>query len=355
MFSKSKKDKHPLAINIKKLQRYNYSYFGCEEVVFFEYMVVKGNAFKHKPFYHSSETIFNETGIKKHSLNSIIKRFEALGYISIEVKGMPKVKHFTVHYPKIEEDLPKIYVLEENGQPLYDFRQLLAEFYLPLVESYQEKNINKNTISNIKKEKNDSISEDDKKLKIFANALSLLQLKFNLTPTQYNYRDVDVIKALVTYEMEELTFYLDNYFNQNKKGKLSGFFKFNHLNNHTLDFIEQAKAEEEQFIENYLESLQETYDHRLRMYNKDSKQKRAKSKTTLVFNANIKVKIKEALKVHGEIGVTHAFMAYTDAVLKGDITPDKFLPYFFSKQYGEFGVIETYLDHFNINYGYDKK
>ena len=70
MFSKSKKDKHPLAINIRKLQRYNYSYFGCEEVVFFEYMVVKGNAFKHKPFYHSSETIFNETSIKKQSLNS---------------------------------------------------------------------------------------------------------------------------------------------------------------------------------------------------------------------------------------------------------------------------------------------
>lgn len=355
MFSKSKKDKHPLAINIRKLQRYNYSYFGCEEVVFFEYMVVKGNAFKHKPFYHSSETIFNETGIKKHSLNTIIKRFEELGYISTEVKGMPKVKHFTVHYPKIHDDLPKIYVLEENGQPLYDFRQLLAEFYLPLVETYQEKNINKNTISNTKKEKEDVLSDSDEKLKIFADALSLLQLKFNLSPTQYSYRDVDVIKAFGTYDIEELTFYLDNYFHQNKKGRLSGFFKFNHLNHHTLDFIEQTKAEEEKFIDNYLITLQLTYDNRLQMYNEDSKQKRAKSKTTLVFNANIKAKIKEALEVFGEVGITHAFMAYTDAVLKGEITPIKFLPYFLSKQYGEFSVIENYLDRFNLNYGYEKK
>ena len=43
---------------------------------------------------------------------------------------------------------------------------------------------------------------------------------------------------------------------------------------------------------NYLIGLQLTYDNRLQMYNEDSKQKRAKSKTTLVFNANIKAKIK---------------------------------------------------------------
>ena len=354
MLTPSKKDKHPLAINIRKLQRYNHSYFGCEEVVFFEYLVVKGNAFKHKPFYHSSETIFNETGIKKHSLNTIIKRFEALGYISIEVKGMPKVKHFTVHYPKIQADLAKIYLLEENGQPLYDFRQLLAEFYLPLVETYQEKNINKNTISTIKKEKEDSLSDSEEKLKIFANALSLLQLKFKLTPTQYSYRDVDVVKSFVTYEIEELMLYLEKYFHQNNKARLSGFFKFNHLNHQTLDFIEQTKAEEEKFIDNYLIGLQLTYDNRLQMYNEDSKNKRAKSKTKLVFNTNIKTKINEALDVFGEIGVKHAFMAYTDAVLKGEITPAKFLPYFISKQYGAFSVIENYLDHFNLNYGYEK-
>ncbi len=32
-------------------------------------------------------------------------------------------------------------------------------------------------------------------------------------------------------------------------------------------------------------------------------------------------------------------LGYTDSVLKGEITPSKFLPYFLSKQYGTFNVI----------------
>ena len=69
------KDVHPLAINILKLQRYNSDFFNCEERTFFEYLIIKGMAFKNKEFFHSSETIYIETGIKKHSLKTIIKRF----------------------------------------------------------------------------------------------------------------------------------------------------------------------------------------------------------------------------------------------------------------------------------------
>jgi hypothetical protein len=39
-----KNDTHPLAINVLKLNRYNYDFFNCEEVVFFEYIIVKGMA-----------------------------------------------------------------------------------------------------------------------------------------------------------------------------------------------------------------------------------------------------------------------------------------------------------------------
>ena len=37
-----------MGYNILKLNRYNYDFFNCEEVVFFEYIVVKGMAFKKK-------------------------------------------------------------------------------------------------------------------------------------------------------------------------------------------------------------------------------------------------------------------------------------------------------------------
>ena len=170
-----KEDTHPLAINIQKLQRYNYDYFNCEEVVFFEYIVVKGMAFKKKKeFFHSSETIRQETGIKKHSLKSIISRFESLGIISTEIKGMPRVKYFTVHFPKIVELIPKIYQLSNNGKLPSDFSKHLSDFFLPLVDNYQEKNNIKNNKEEInKKEKKDSDSEEEGVISVSYTHLTL--------------------------------------------------------------------------------------------------------------------------------------------------------------------------------------
>ncbi|GAL75985.1 hypothetical protein JCM19275_209 [Nonlabens ulvanivorans] len=154
MKSYKQKDKHPLAINIIKLNRYNYDFFNCEEVVFFEYIVVKGMAFKKKKeFFHSSETIRQETGIKKHSLNSIISKFESLGIISTEIKGMPRVKYFTVHYPIIVDLFPKIYQLSDNGKLPTDLSIHLADFFIPLVDNYSEKNNIKNNNEELIKEK----------------------------------------------------------------------------------------------------------------------------------------------------------------------------------------------------------
>lgn len=355
MIAKAKKDSHPLAINIRKFQRYNYNYFSCEEVVFFEYLVVKANAFKQVPFYHSSETIFKETGIKKHSLNTIIKRFENLNYISIEVKGMPRVKYFTVHYPKIYDDIRHIYLLDDNGQPLYEFRQLLAEYFLPLVETYQKKNNIRNIKKEDKKENEDELSDIcSQKLKIFNSTFSSLKLKLELTPSQYSYNDMDVLRALGEYTVDEVVYYLEKYYTKGFQKKLSGFLKFDDLSPEKLVFIEKEKIEEEKFIDSFIQKLQNTYDNRVNMHNKNKNNKRGKSDTVLVINKNIRQKIKDALDSKGEICITNAFTAYTDEVLKEIINPKKFLPYFFSLQYGEYGVIETYLDNFNINYGYGK-
>lgn len=355
MALKIKNDKHPLALNIMKFQRYNFNYLNCEEVILFEYLVVKGNAFKQNPFYHSSETIFKETGIKKHSLNSIIKRFTALKYISIEVKGMPKVKHFTVHYPDIYADRELIYLLTENGRPLYDFRQLLAEFFLPLIETYQQKNIIKNVKKENEKEKKDEISDTESlSLKKFNDIILSLKIKHNLSPAQFEFNDAFVLKALKAYSMEDLEKYMEQFLKEGRQKKIKDFLKFDTITNEKILYIEEKKNEEEQFVESFLKNLQSLYDKRIDIHNKDKGNKRNKSKTTLVLNANIKTKIKEAVAEKGEIAFEHSFMAYTDDVLKENVSPDKFLPYFLSKQYGEYGVIETYLDKFNISYGYDK-
>jgi hypothetical protein len=94
-------DKNPTCLNILKLQRYNFKFFSLEEVVFFEYLIVKAKAFGFGQFYHSTETISSETGIKRTKLDTIIGKFNKLGILQVEIKGFPKVKHFMVNFEHI--------------------------------------------------------------------------------------------------------------------------------------------------------------------------------------------------------------------------------------------------------------
>ena len=346
----------PLALNILKFKNYNFNYFSCEEAIFFEYLIVKGQSFKFKEFFHSTETISSETGIKKHSLSSIIKKFIDKKYISIEVKGMPKVKYFTVHYPDILNDLENIYRLEENGKPLYDFRKLLYDYFQPLAEKYKEKNINKNNNINNKENNNSSldIGEEVKLLPSFNNFLFDLKSNYNLMPSQLKFSDFDFFNLCKNYDFEIVKKYLEKYFEDNRLAKLQNFFKSDKLASDKNTFIENSIKEEQLFIKSFKDSFQKTYEKRIEMYNDDKKNKRAKSHTTLAFTPRVIEKIPEAIKEYGEIGVKHAFIAYTDSVLNNIENPQKFLPYFFANPDGYFGVIAEYLDKFNMNYEHKK-
>lgn len=122
----------PLAINIMRFQNYNFKFFATDEVVMFEYLIVKAVSFKHRVFYHSSNTINNETGIKRNRENSILERFENdLKIVTVKVTGMPQVKHFKVHFHKFVPLLRKIYQFNkfsaENRKLLVDYFKSLAE------------------------------------------------------------------------------------------------------------------------------------------------------------------------------------------------------------------------------------
>lgn len=112
-----KNDKHPLAVNIIKYQRYNFAFLNCQEIVLFETLLVLGGiSFKNKEFFHSTQTLSDKTGIKKHSINKILSRFKGLGFIEYQIKGMPKVKHITVLWENIFEQLPDFYQPNENDK-----------------------------------------------------------------------------------------------------------------------------------------------------------------------------------------------------------------------------------------------
>lgn len=126
-----KPDTIPLAINILKLQRYNFKFFSTEEVIIFEYLTVKAASFKFKMFYHSSATIEQETGVKRSRLETILDNFKNLKIITIEVKGMPKVKHFKVNFEKIFILRKKIYRFNKLSP---DNCKLLADYFKSLAE-----------------------------------------------------------------------------------------------------------------------------------------------------------------------------------------------------------------------------
>lgn len=351
-----KEDTHPLAINIQKLQRYNYDYFNCEEVVFFEYIVVKGMAFKKKKeFFHSSETIRQETGIKKHSLKSIISRFESLGIISTEIKGMPRVKYFTVHYPKIVELIPKIYQLSNNGKLSSVFSKHLSDFFIPLVDNYQQKNNIKNNKKEInKKEKKDSDSEGEGVLSFFNNFLSSLKYQKNISPAALKFNDVDLFRASKEYDIEIICEYLEKYFEEENRPTLSKFFSFDSIALNKLKYVEQKIVDENDYVEHFIDELQRLYKSRIKMHNQSDSQKRGKSESKLVVTKRIKQQIKNALKVKTELEITNAFLPYIDQILKEQISISKILPYFFSFKNDEYEIIDNYLDYYNIHYGYDK-
>ena len=130
------KDKHGLAINILKFQWFNFEFFNCQEIVLYEtLMVLGGISFTgREEFFHSTQTLADKTGVKRHSVDRILMKFKKMGIIDYEIKGMPKVKHIKILWDNILEMLPEIYQFDKvneyfdgSTQPLIDFYKLLAE------------------------------------------------------------------------------------------------------------------------------------------------------------------------------------------------------------------------------------
>jgi hypothetical protein len=347
-------DRNPTCVNILKLQRYNFKFLSLEEVIFFEYLVVKAKAFGFGQFYHSTETISGETGIKRTKLDTIIQKFERLGILQVEVKGFPKVKHFKVDFEQIHSLLSRIYQSAENGKLSADMLKLLSGFYNPLVETYQKKNnIKRIDKENNKKEKPVDDTDWDAFGDIFNEFLLDLKIELNLREVQCKYDEQHLFNLYSNYEQEVILKTLRRYFKQNSYGgKVSNFLKTEKLSTKKNSFIEKAIFEEKKFAENLLKNLEAVYNQRRE---KASTSKKSYSKTALAINNAAIEKVRKVLKVRGENEIKNAFIAYTDAIINNDIQPAKILPYFFSDQFGEYGVLDSYLDHFNVNYAIHSK
>lgn len=342
-----KVDKHPLAINVLKLGRYNFDFFTCEEVVLFEYLIVKGIAFNKKQFYHSGETIRKETGIKEHSLGSITKKFKKLGIISTEVKGMPRVTHYSVNYEKIIDLLPKIFKDDDNGIQLPEIKEQFSDFLELLPENTQEKNINKNT-------KKESLS-DNETLEVYRDLISSLKYKYKRSDKAMEFDPSDLARALEEYDFPTICDYTTNFFKDESMPTLKRFFTFDKHSKNKLKYIEEQFATDMEYAEKFLERLQGTYKKRLDLFNSNDQNQRAKVPSELIFTSKVVKQCVQVLKYRKELQIEHAFTAYIDEILDGNLKRvDKILPYFLSKKEGEYQIIDKYADKHLIFYGYNK-
>lgn len=344
-----KADKNPTCVNVLKLQRYNFKFFSLEEVVFFEYLMVKAQAFGFGQFYHSTETISSETGIRRTKLDTIIGKFNDLGILRVEVKGFPKVKHFTVDFEKIHALLSQIYQCAENGKLSADMLKLLTGFYNPLVESYQKKNnIERINKQNNKKENQVGDTDWNAFANIFNEFLLDLKIELNLREVQCKYEEQHLFNLYSNYEQEIILENLRRYFKQNSfGGKISDFLKTEKLSTKKNSFIEKALLEERKFAQALLQNLNSIFNDRRES---KSTNKKRYLKTSLAINNAITEKVMKVLKQKGEQEIRNAFIAYTDAIINDEIQPAKILPYFFSENFGEYGVLVHYLGHDNVGY-----
>lgn len=349
MTNDKKVDKNPTAINILKLQRYNFNFLSLEEVVFYEYLIVKARSFKFKQFYHSTETISKETGIRRTKLDNIIKKFSDLGILMVEIKGFPKVKYFDVNFEKIGGLLPKIYQFAETNKLDAGFSKLCVDFYKPLVETYIQKNNNSIYNKNTKEEKVGPDHDWDTFLVFFKNKLIELKNEKQLTPAQLKYKEEDLFAAFSHYDQDTIMQALAQFFKPpawNKK--LMDFLKREELNRQKIAFIEQHVTDNKKYVENFIKELSAMYNHRR---SKNNTAKKEYPATTLPVNQSILNQVAEVLSSRSEQEIKDSFIVYCDQVISGDIKPRKFLPYFLSKNdSGEFSVVDDLLNYYNLNY-----
>lgn len=354
------KDKHGLAINILKFQCFNFEFFNCQEIVLYEtLMVLGGKSFaKREEFFHSTQTLADKTGIKRHSVDRILIKFKKMGIIDYQIKGMPKVKHIRILWDNILEMLPEIYQFDKveeyfggSTQPLIDFYQLLGENNEKIAENTEEKNNIKNSKEEYKKELKKEIIDNAlakeeeiaiKDFKIFIEEI----FEHKDTPRK-SFSESDFLQAIRHYdikEIQEFVEYRNNYLNTLDMRK---FFKFSESGR--MNDLEDYFRSKDKDVKKFIENLKEIFLERIKIYNEKNKDN--KLLTPLPVKNSVLQKMHSALKVKEEIEIKNAFIAFADDILYQRVNPTyDALSYFLAQENGEYNVLDNYQLYFIERY-----
>lgn len=347
-------DNHPLAVNCLKFQYYNFDFFSCQEIVLFETLIVLGGiSFKKKEeFFHSTKTLTDKTGIKKHTVDKSIQRFGALGILDVEVKGMPRVKFYKMNWGNIIELLPEIYQFDDFRKQFNESTQPLYDFFHQCAENDQEKNSNKNIDQNNNKENEDNALARVDDIENFKGFLSnSFKYKGSVLGT---FNNNDLLKALEVHKMEEIKNAVksknDSSFNLTDMRK---FFKFNSKGEviAVVEDIEHKNVAAEKLFN----KLNDTLKRHIDIYNNDPSKKRTKVYISLPKSKKELNKLMSSMGSVTEDDLCNAFMVLSDEVIQ-EVTKVKhgMISYLLKEVDGEYPVLNDYILKFLCGYGKDK-
>lgn len=116
----------PLCTNVLRLLDYHMA---PDELILFDWLVVKQIAFKYKPFHYSQARVEEETRIRRTRQEVIIKQFSALGFLKTDIKvnsvTRGRVRYYSVDF-SVLADADVLLELIVLGSTL--FRNLLSYF-----------------------------------------------------------------------------------------------------------------------------------------------------------------------------------------------------------------------------------
>lgn len=120
------------AVYLKNFRKYKPTFFGCEERVFFEALLVKHKSFGGE-FSWSIQQCEKELGIKRSARETIIKRLIQLGIIetgTIPIPGeqMKSITQFKVNIQRVIELIPEIF--DDQLTNLLDIERYIHMNYL---------------------------------------------------------------------------------------------------------------------------------------------------------------------------------------------------------------------------------
>lgn len=87
--------KYPVSVNFKTLEQYSFSTTKLDEIIFFEWLIIKTKTFGSNTFFYQQERTINEIGIKIHRLTKIKEKYKTYGLI-VDTGGSNNTTTYTV-------------------------------------------------------------------------------------------------------------------------------------------------------------------------------------------------------------------------------------------------------------------